>query len=292
MFSIDSDEKLVCTNKFGEVVKTPEGQTHCDFRKPVTPPPDSDRQRELIAAELKSPLTLFVFLRNGVTEWDWDTLRWTVSELTECAKDDEQTKTTVIRGLTLLNDRRYDTGTKKRSSVVQITKEALHRIFDDTPAIDAKHAGIYHLIGWSNKDSFRPADSAEAILIVDAAGFPPEGEECDARLIVKAYEMGWKRFIVYNAQGQRFCGSGLGSETTGVRIDIYDSSGDYLGSSMDGAELYIHGNGQDQLGQILGSGKLVVFGDVGQTFMYGAKGGEAYVLGNAAGACGDKWDMP
>ena len=31
------------------------------------------------------------------------------------------------------------------------------------------------------------------------------------------------------------------------------------------------------------SGKLVVYGDVGQTFMYGAKGGEVYVLGNAAG---------
>jgi glutamate synthase domain-containing protein 3 len=30
-------------------------------------------------------------------------------------------------------------------------------------------------------------------------------------------------------------------------------------------------------------GKLVVFGDVGQTFMYGAKGGAAYVMGNAAG---------
>jgi glutamate synthase domain-containing protein 3 len=30
-------------------------------------------------------------------------------------------------------------------------------------------------------------------------------------------------------------------------------------------------------------GKLVVYGDVGQTFMYGAKGGEVYVLGNAAG---------
>ena len=47
----------------------------------------------------------------------------------------------------------------------------------------------------------------------------------------------------------------------------------------------------DQLGQILKSGKLVVYGDVGQTFMYGAKGGEVYVLGNAAGrplinACG------
>ncbi len=289
MFSIDSDEKLVCTNKFGEVVKTPEGQTHCDFTNSITPPPDSDRQRELIAAELKNPQTLFEFLRKGVKEWDCNKLRWTVSELTKYANEGDGnephtcSKAIVIDGLTRLNDRRYDTGTKKRSSVVQITEEALHRIFDDTPAIDAKHAGIYHLICWSNKDGLRPPGSAEAILILNVAEFPPEGEASDARLIVKAYGLGWKRFIVYNAQGQRFCGSGLGNHTTGVRIDVYDSSGDYLGSSMDGAELYIHGNGQDQLGQILKSGKLVVFGDVGQTFMYGAKGGEAYVLGNAAG---------
>jgi len=192
-------------------------------------------------------------------------------------------KAIVIEGLTLLNDCRYDTGNKKRSSVVQIVKEALHRIFDATAPIEAKSAGIYHLIRWENKDRLRPPERGEDILIVNAAHFPPEGEESDARLLVKAYEFGWKRFIVYNAQGQRFCGSGLGPHTTGVRIDVYDSSGDYLGSSMDGAELYIHGNGQDQLGQILKNGKLVVFGDVGQTFMYGAKGGEAYVLGNAAG---------
>jgi glutamate synthase domain-containing protein 3 len=31
------------------------------------------------------------------------------------------------------------------------------------------------------------------------------------------------------------------------------------------------------------TGKLIVHGDVGQTFMYGAKGGEAYILGNTAG---------
>ena len=30
-------------------------------------------------------------------------------------------------------------------------------------------------------------------------------------------------------------------------------------------------------------GKLVVHGDVGQTFLYGAKGGEIYVQGNVAG---------
>jgi glutamate synthase domain-containing protein 1/glutamate synthase domain-containing protein 3 len=279
----DAKKKLVCTNKFDEVVKTPEYQTHCDFTKPITPLRDSNRQREMIEAELKSPLNLFEFLRRGVKEWDCNKLRWTVFELTKYAKEDERKKTIVTEGLTLLNDRWYDSGNKKRSSVVQIVKEALRRIFDETPAIEAKSAGIYHLIRWSNKDRLRPPERGKDVLIVNAAKFPPEGEESDARLIVTAYEMGWKRFIVYNAQGQRFCGSGLGPHTTGVRIDVYDSSGDYLGSSMDGAELYIHGNGQDQLGQILKNGKLVVFGDVGQTFMYGAKGGEAYVSGNAAG---------
>jgi glutamate synthase domain-containing protein 3 len=45
----------------------------------------------------------------------------------------------------------------------------------------------------------------------------------------------------------------------------------------------VHGNAQDQLAQIMKQGKLVVHGDVGQTFMYGAKGGTAFVMGNAAG---------
>jgi glutamate synthase domain-containing protein 3 len=52
---------------------------------------------------------------------------------------------------------------------------------------------------------------------------------------------------------------------------------------MDGLEIAVHGNAQDQLGQILASGKLVIHGDVGQTFLYGAKGGTVFVLGNAAG---------
>jgi glutamate synthase domain-containing protein 3 len=68
-----------------------------------------------------------------------------------------------------------------------------------------------------------------------------------------------------------------------VRIDVYDSSGDYLASGIDGLEIRVHGNAQDQLGQIMKRGKLVVYGDVGQTFMYGAKGGEVYIMGNAAG---------
>ena len=285
IFTLRGHDKrtLECTNKFGGIIKAPSYQTRCDFTIPVTPPDDADKQRELIEVALKSPLDFFEFLEDGVKNWDCNTLRWTVSELTTYAKEDERRKTVVIEGLTRIYDRGYNTGDKRRSSVIQLVREALHRIFDATPPIEAASAGMYHLIHWSNKGSLRPPESGEDILVVNVAEFPPEGEAGAARLIVKAYKMGWTRVIVYNTQGQRFVGSGLGPCTSGVRLDVYDSSGDYIGSSMDGAELFIHEDGQDQLGQILKDGKLVVFGDVGQTFMYGAKGGEAYVLGNTAG---------
>jgi len=129
----------------------------------------------------------------------------------------------------------------------------------------------------------RPPSGREKVLVIFAGKFPPEGEECDSRLLVNAFHLGWKRFIVYGLKGQRFTGCGLGPNSDGVRIEVYDSSGDYLASGIDGLEICVHGNGQDQLGQIMKRGKLVVFGDVGQTFMYGAKGGEVYILGNTAG---------
>jgi len=102
-------------------------------------------------------------------------------------------------------------------------------------------------------------------------------------MINKAYRMGWKQYICYGYKGQRFTGCGFGPDSDDVRFDVYDSSGDYMASGIDGMEIHVHGNAQDQLGQIMKRGKFVVHGDVGQTFMYGAKGGDVYILGNAAG---------
>ena len=120
----------------------------------------------------------------------------------------------------------------------------------------------------------RRPEAGEEILVVYAREFQPEGDDCDARLLCEAYVMGWKSFIVYGYKGQRFTGNGFGPNTKDVRIDVYGSSGDYLASGIDGMEIHVHGNAQDQLGQIMKHGKLVIFGDVGQTFMYGAKGGD------------------
>jgi len=285
IFSLRGTETkaLECTNKFGARITTPENQTHGDFTIPVTELSDSRSHRALLEAALERPDALFAFLSCGTKDWDWNRLCWTLNELVRYAQRDEQARTVVIEGLTLLNDLRYDTGSKKRSSIIQAVREALHKIFDTTPSIETQTHGRYHLIRWLTEDCLRPPGTASDVLIMDVAEFPPEGAESAARLLVAAYKQGWRQFVVYNAQGHRFCGSGLGAQTTGVRIDVYDSAGDYLGSSIDGAAVYVHGDGQDQLGQIVKSGKLVIFGDVGQTFMYGAKGGEAYVLGNTAG---------
>jgi glutamate synthase domain-containing protein 3 len=96
-------------------------------------------------------------------------------------------------------------------------------------------------------------------------------------------EAGFRNLMLAHCHGQRFIGSGLGVDTSQMRIDVFGSPGDYLASGLDGAQITVHNNGQDQLAQIMKAGRLVVHGDVGQTFMYGAKGGEAYILGNAAG---------
>lgn len=137
---------------------------------------------------------------------------------------------------------------------------------------------------WTNYRGPRPNPiSPNQTIIIDAGNFPPEDEDSLACEIVRLYKNGFKKFIIINTKGHRFIANGLGPSTGDVRIDVYGSSGDYLASGIDGASVYVHNNGQDQLAQIMNDGKLVVYGDVGQTFMYAAKGGQAFVLGNAAG---------
>jgi len=83
-------------------------------------------------------------------------------------------------------------------------------------------------IDFATRGEIRAPKKNEKILVIDAEAFEPEGDLCDAVLIVKAYQLGWKRFIVYKYRGQRFTGCGFGPATGGVRIDVYGSSGDPL----------------------------------------------------------------
>ena len=171
----------------------------------------------------------------------------------------------------------------KRSVVVQLVRQSMDQLLGSVPAISANGVSRLRRIDWDSHEALRAPADGESTLVIDSADFPMEGNDCSASILVRAYELGWKRFMVYRMRGQRFIGCGLGAETHGVRIDVFGSSGDYLASGIDGLELHVHDSAQDQLGQILKAGKLVVHGDAGQAFLYGAKGGEVYVLGNVAG---------
>ncbi len=112
---------------------------------------------------------------------------------------------------------------------------------------------------------------------IDAAGLSTRELNSQLREMVAS---GTEKIELHNVYGQRYIGTDLNKP---VDIDIFGTPGNDLGIFMDGPRITVHGNAQDQVGQIIKSGKLVIHGDTGQTFMYGAKGGAVYVMGNAAG---------
>jgi len=289
----DKTKNLICMDKFGKLIKTNGDKLPCKFSKEINVTNVSDEFKKETEEKLKeyfslnnqqeAPYEIFKFVKKNFINFDCDSFVFLVNMIKNFGLKNDSNKEIAIKVLTLINDLRYDTGKIKRSFVLQVVKENLEKIFSSIPKINTNSDSKFKLIDFDTRDKIRSPEKNECVLVINAEKFEPEGENCDALLIVKAFHLGWKNFIVYNCRGQRFEGCGLGPKTDGVRIDIYDSSGDYIGSGIDGMEIYIHGNAQDQLGQIMKAGKLVVFGDAGQTFMYGAKGGEVYVMGNVAG---------
>ena len=276
---------LTCTDKFGQPKTVPWHQRPWDGTVlEVGYRPDSD-VAHLVNACLKDSTgaQLFTVIKERISKWSYATFRETLQAVAAQARAGDALKAAAINGLTLLLDRRYDPGDKKRSHLIHLTLNALTEIFKDTPQVGARHASRYRRVDWDSRGRLAKLPKADAVLVLEASSFPPEGEDCDSRFLCQAYHLGWKRFICYGYRGQRFLGCSLGPATEEVRFDVYGSSGDYLASGIDGMSIYVHGNAQDQLGQIMKQGKLVVYGDVGQTFMYGAKGGEVYIMGNAAG---------
>ncbi len=286
IFSIADDngkKRMTCTDKFGRPVKLEPGQVRVDV-------PQSQNIGN-VPAELRNKLgdwlragdasALFAHVVSQIPVWPAQGLREFSAALVEAAQG--PAKATAIEALTLLLDRKYDTGNRTRSSVLAVVEQTLEQLLDTCPLFGHVGTETHRRVNWETRKLIAPPQAGETTLVLDAEKFPPEGVDCDAVTQRDAYQAGWKRFIVYRLRGQRFTGVGLGPSTQGVRIDVYGSSGDYLASGMDGEHIYVHGNAQDQVGQIAKDGKLVIYGDVGQTFLYGGKGGEIYVLGNAAG---------
>ena len=291
IFNLVSDSsgglKMECTDKFGLPVPMPGGTEACDFSQGISLSSESEEAIQEIISEKFVPgnaFAIYKMISELLPQWTFDEFRLATQQIATQAKDSSKTAI-AIEVLTLLNDRKYSCGNKKHSHIIHIIREELKLIFLGLPRLGSQQVSdsVFRLIDFNTRDALRSPREGENTLVIDATEFPAEGDECNAAILRDAYMKGWRRFITFECRGQRFIGCGLGPETDGVAIDVYGSSGDYLGSGIDGLTITVHGNAQDQLGQIIKNGILVIHGDTGQTFMYGAKGGEVYVLGNAAG---------
>jgi glutamate synthase domain-containing protein 3 len=289
IFNLEPDAsgemRLTCTDKFGKPVALPLPADSFDFTRNLAPDVDPEIEntlkRFLEAGETEHA---FEYICTRMPDFSFEDILAGCRTIRKLSQKPEMTQC-AIDILTLLNDRRYSTGSKKRSHLLHMIRTELDNLFGSLPAFGAKNSekSKYRLIDYPSRKTLRAPQGEETTLVIRAKAFPPEGDESDASLLMDAYMKGWRKFICYDCSGQRYVGCGLGPGTDEVSIDVYGSSGDYLGSGICGLSIAVHGNAQDQLGQIIKRGKLVVFGDVGQTFMYGAKGGEVYVMGNAAG---------
>jgi len=267
----DGVSELICTDKFGREIDIQDGGV--PYRRTSTP-----------AAQASPPLDLegtgreiFERVTQEISRWEYAEFESFLSSLVEVGSQDEG-RWRAIDALTLLIDRRYASGGLRPSSVRSLCDQALSRIFA-TIEVDPSPS-----VAFAGAASSLPSPSAERqSVLIDARGFEAEGPGSLAYALRDLVGSGFKRVIVAHARGHRFIANGLGIGTEGLRLDVYGSPGDYLASGIDGAEIHVHANGQDQLAQIMKAGKLVVYGDVGQTFMYAAKGGYAFVMGNAAG---------
>jgi glutamate synthase domain-containing protein 1/glutamate synthase domain-containing protein 3 len=276
IFSIDSNgnggsAKMVCTDKFGREVGV-------DSSNPPYRNNGSQAMKsETVTLPVLNASELFDWFKKHIPAWDYAEFKSILAALAQDASSDIGRKH-AIQVLTHLIDWRYPTGNMRRSSLVALCDETLKQIFK---GIKESPSEAYDFVS-PDQPLPEPAQP-DQIAVIDARGYKPEGEDSVAMLLVELHKRGFYNFIVANTRGHRFFGNGFGADSSGVRIDVYGSSGDYLASGLDGMEMHVHGNAQDQLCQIMKSGKLVVHGDVGQTFGYAAKGGEVYILGNAAG---------
>jgi len=277
---------LTCSDKFGKEIKATADQVAYLPGRVYYLMEDGQKEQNEISGffELQNPELLYGYMKDGIDKWDYSDIMQALREIKVWALKGDAYLDVGIQALTMLHDRRYPTYDKKRRSIIQMINQTIETIFLNIPSLErADGKGAYRSIDWETRQFFRGPDYNEKVLVINASLFPPEGNNCDSRLMTEAYLRGWRRFIVFGLKGQRFHGCGLGPDSGGVQIDLYGNAGDYLGSGMDGMTINVHGNAQDQLGQIMKSGKLVIYGHTGQTFMYGAKGGEVYVMGNAAG---------
>ncbi|MGD0917868.1 MAG: glutamate synthase-related protein [Thermodesulfobacteriota bacterium] len=217
-----------------------------------------------------------VFIRDRLSRWGFGEFKAALEQITRSFSTIQ-----AVRELTRIYDYLpgWETGNKDRGTLQHILQDhinsALDRVNGENGIVRVSHATAGKL---------EKPEGIEQVLVVDSRGFRPEGIDPLRVLscfLDHAHRMGWRRFIVYRAEGQRGIGMGMGAGLTlDTTVDVYGSPGEYCGAFNMGALVRVHGHAQNFTGMVMHSGTLEIHGDVGKVTGYSAKGGTFNILGN------------
>lgn len=277
VFTIDEAKNLLCTDKFGKPISAKNHQQHYKRMSNQDLPRFPSIHEKL--RDRPRGADLFAYTAKNIEGWSFGEVCSFAETMREYADKGDEEKSIVVETLTLLIDRRYDTGRKRRSDIVSLFEEKLFDVFNSTRSTESDTNGKYRLIKFEERNRLKGPAHSNQTLVMDVSAFPPEGGEGTCQLLERACQLGWKNFVAYNFRGQRNFGAGLIARDR-VRIDVYGRVGDCLAAFADGPEFYVHESAQDSVAYCFRSGKLVIFGDAGKAFEYGAKGGVTFILGD------------
>ena len=225
----DGPAAFECTDKFGNHIHT----------EPLNPP--YHHKKAQAHALIKFPdlpaYELFPWAWTNLLNWDYSEVLGFLKALIHSSDTDQNRKRSLEVLSKLIGSRRYPTGKMRRSSLLSLYSKCFQELVAN---ISAHPTSTYSYLDVHGE---RPdPQNDQQILIINADGFPSEGERSLSLEIVNMYKRGFKLFMIVNCKGQRFIANGLGPNTRGVQIDVYGSAGDYLGSGIDGADVIMHGN--------------------------------------------------
>ena len=267
-------------DRYGQPIELPHPGQHYSMRRETLCTPENEA--ELLQALQGSPQAIRAWIREQLAGWDFNTYRWVLTTIAERAEKPSVDE--VIEIFTYLIDylRTMNTGNKAKSSLLDITRTLLNEFFDRLPDVDGDR---WHRLTFEHREVPQIDPRAGRILLIDARGFAAEGTDPEwslAALLARAYERGWRRYVLYRVNGQRLISTAVmgKTDTDDVVMDVYGTPGEYLGAFMQGGVLRVHGNAQNFAAMCMHHGHLQIFGNAGKVCGYASKGGEVFILGD------------
>lgn len=235
------------------------------------------------------------WVKTSLPGWDFNTYRWVLKKISELENwSQEPTEknlngipnpvSSIIHTLTYFIDylRTMDTGNKAKSSLLDITRKILYEFFDQC---HTNHSDKHKMITSQNRKLEILKNPSAQTLVIDATGFQPEGFDPQYTLaaqLARAYENGWRKFILYRVNGQRLISTAVmgTTDTDDVEMDVYGTPGEYFGAFMQGGIIRLHGKAQNFTAMCMHHGELQIFGNAGKVCGYASKGGKVFILGD------------